>query len=197
MSGIIRSLCVFCGSSVGRRPEYATAARELARLLAQRGIRLVYGGGNVGLMGVLADEALAHGGEVIGVIPEHLMAKELGHSGVSELRIVGSMHERKALMAELSDAFVALPGGIGTLEELLEIVTWAQLGLHAKPCGLLDVCDYYRHLLDMLARAAAEGFLRPEHQELLVTATTPAELLDKLARHQPPQLPKWMDRDET
>ncbi len=193
----MQSLCVFCGSMAGARPEYAAAARGLGRLLAERGVRLVYGGGKVGLMGVLADAALAGGGEVMGVIPEHLMAKELGHAGVSELRIVASMHERKALMAELSDAFVALPGGIGTLEELLEIVTWAQLGLHAKPCGLLDVCGYYRPLLEMLATAAAEGFLHPEHQELLVTATEPADLLDKLARHRPPELPKWIERDET
>jgi uncharacterized protein (TIGR00730 family) len=193
----MRSLCVFCGSSAGRRPEYAAAARELGRLLAERGLRLVYGGGNVGLMGILADAALAAGGQVIGVIPEHLMAKELGHAGVTQLLVVGSMHERKALMAERSDAFVALPGGIGTLEEMLEILTWAQLGLHAKPCGLLDVGDYYRPLREMLAQAAGEGFLHPQHQQLLVTASEPAELLDRLARHQPPQLPKWLDRDET
>jgi uncharacterized protein (TIGR00730 family) len=197
MSVHLRSLCVFCGSSAGRQPEYAAAARDLGRLLAERSVRLVYGGGNVGLMGVLADEVLAHGGQVIGVIPEHLMAKELGHAQVTELRVVGSMHERKALMADLSDAFVALPGGIGTLEELLEILTWAQLGLHAKPCGLLDVCDYYRPLREMLAHAAAEGFLSPEHQQLLVTATEPAKLLDLLARHHPPRLPKWLDRTET
>jgi uncharacterized protein (TIGR00730 family) len=181
----------------GRRPEYAAAARELARLAAGRGVRIVYGGGNVGLMGVLADEALAHGAQVIGVIPEHLMAKELGHSGVSELRIVASMHERKALMAELSDAFVALPGGLGTLEELLEIITWGQLGLHAKPCGLLNVGGYFDPLLTMLAHAADEGFLRPEHQALLVTASQPTELFDKLSAHRPPQLPKWIGRDET
>jgi uncharacterized protein (TIGR00730 family) len=193
----MRSVCVFCGSSVGRQPEFAEAARELGRLLAERSLRLVYGGGNVGLMGVLADAAIAGGGEVIGVIPEHLMAKELGHSGITELRVVGSMHERKALMAELADAFIALPGGIGTLEELLEILTWAQLGLHAKPCGLLDVAEYYRPLREMLVRAAAEGFLRPEHQQLLVCSTSPADLLERLARHRPPQLPKWLDRDET
>jgi len=193
----LRSLCVFCGSSAGHRQEYAAAARELARLAAQRGTRLVYGGGNVGLMGVLADEALAHGGQVIGVIPEHLMAKELGHTGVSELRIVASMHERKALMAELSDAFVALPGGLGTLEELLEIATWSQLGLHAKPCGLLNVGGYFDPLLEMLAQAAAQGFLRPEHRELVVTATEPAEMIDILSRHRPPRLPKWIGREET
>jgi uncharacterized protein (TIGR00730 family) len=197
MSAPLRSLCVFCGSSLGRRPEYAAAAREFGRLLAERGIRLIYGGGNVGLMGVLADEVLAQGGKVVGVIPEHLMAKELGHAQVTELRVVKSMHERKALMADLSDAFVALPGGIGTLEELLEILTWAQLGLHAKPCGLLDVCDYYRALREMLAHAAAEGFLLSQHQQLLVTATEPAELLDRLAHHQPPLLPQWLDPDET
>jgi hypothetical protein len=166
-------------------------------LLAQRGIRLVYGGGNVGLMGVIADAALAAGGQVVGVIPQHLMARELGHLGLTELKIVGSMHERKALMADLSDAFIALPGGIGTLEELLEILTWGQLGLHAKPCGLLDVCGYYAPLRQMLARAAAEGFLRPEHEELLVCSPDAAELLDLMISYAPPNLPKWIDRDET
>jgi uncharacterized protein (TIGR00730 family) len=197
MAIALRSVCVFCGSSRGSRPEFAAAANALGSLLAQRGLRLVYGGGNVGLMGVLADAALAAGGQVIGVIPEHLMAKELGHTGLSELRIVASMHERKALMAELAEAFVALPGGIGTLEELLEILTWGQLGLHAKPCGLLDVAGYYRPLLEMLAQAAAEGFLRPEHQRLLLYSSDPAELLDLLAAHEPPYLPKWLDQDET
>lgn len=197
MSARLASVCVFCGSSSGRRPEYAAAARELGDLLAQRGIRLVYGGGNVGLMGVIADAALAAGGQVIGVIPQHLMAKELGHLGLTELKIVGSMHERKALMADLSDAFIALPGGIGTLEELLEILTWGQLGLHAKPCGLLDVCGYYAPLRQMLTSAAVEGFLRPEHERLLVGSSDPADLLDRLAMHQPPDFPKWIDRDET
>ncbi len=193
----LASICVFCGSSSGRKPEYAAAAGQLGALLAQRGIRLVYGGGNVGLMGVIADAALAAGGQVIGVIPEHLMAKELGHLGLTKLKIVGSMHERKALMADFSDAFIALPGGIGTFEELLEILTWGQLGLHAKPCGLLDVCGYYAPLREMLATAADEGFLRPEHERLLVCSSDPAELLDLMIRYTPPNLPKWIDRDET
>jgi uncharacterized protein (TIGR00730 family) len=150
-------------------------------LLAQRGIRLVYGGGNIGLMGILADEVLSGGGHVIGVIPRHLVERELAHAGATEMRIVGSMHERKALMAELADAFVALPGGIGTFEELLEIMTWAQLGLHNKPIGLLDACGYYRPLLALLHNAAHEGFLLPENQRLLTVATDPAELLNQLA----------------
>jgi uncharacterized protein (TIGR00730 family) len=197
MPGSLHSICVFCGSSSGRRPEYAAAARQLGTLLAKQGMRLVYGGGNVGLMGVIADAALAADGQVVGVIPAHLMAKELGHLGLSELKIVDSMHERKALMADLSDAFIALPGGIGTLEELLEILTWGQLGLHAKPCGLLDVGGYYAPLRQMLATAAAEGFLRPEHERLLVCSSDPVELLERLAQHRSPNLPKWINRNET
>ena len=193
----LQSLCVFCGSSSGRLPEYEAAARRLGRLLALRQIRLIYGGGNVGLMGAIADEMLAARGTVIGVIPRHLLEKELAHLQVTELKIVGSMHERKALMADLSDAFVALPGGIGTFEELFEILTWAQLGLHAKPCGLLDVADYYRPLRQMLQHAADEGFLRPEHLRLLISATEPEELLTKLTAYQPLPLEKWLDRDET
>jgi uncharacterized protein (TIGR00730 family) len=182
MAATIRSLCVFCGSAIGRRDDYASSARNLGRLLAERGTRLVYGGGNVGLMGVLADEVLRGGGQVIGIIPRHLVERELAHAGATEMRIVGSMHERKALMAELADAFVALPGGIGTFEELLEIMTWAQLGLHNKPIGLLDVCGYYRPLLALLQNAAHEGFLQPENQGLLIVATDPAELLERLTR---------------
>jgi uncharacterized protein (TIGR00730 family) len=193
----IRSVCVFCGSAVGRLPEYAAAARQLGQLLAERNLRLVYGGGNIGLMGILADAALAAGGQVIGVIPRHLMDKELGHIDCTELVIVGSMHERKARMADLADAFVALPGGIGTFEELLEILTWGQLGLHAKPCGILDVAGYYQPLLALLDRATGEGFLRSEHRGLLLTETDPAALLTALAAAQPPELPKWLERGET
>ncbi|MDX1948284.1 MAG: TIGR00730 family Rossman fold protein [Pirellulaceae bacterium] len=193
----IQSLCVFCGSSSGARPEYAAAARSLACLLVEGGTRLIYGGGNVGLMGILADEMLAQGGTVIGVIPRHLLEREVGHLQVTELKVVGSMHERKALMADLADAFVALPGGIGTFEELFEILTWAQLGLHDKPCGLLDVAGYYQPLIEMLRRAAAERFLRPEHLNLLTVATDPAELLTALAGHRPAPREKWLDRDET
>lgn len=193
----MKSLCVFCGSSSGRRPEYTLAARELGRLLVQRGVRLVYGGGNVGLMGVIADEMVAAGGQVIGVIPRHLVDKELAHGSVTELKIVGSMHERKALMAELSDAFVALPGGIGTFEEFFEILTWAQLGLHAKPCGLLNVAGYYGPLLAMLQHAADEAFLHADHLRLFVTANEPEDLLARLEQFQPVPTEKWLDREET
>lgn len=192
----MHSICVFCGSSAGDRLEYARAADEFGKLLAEQGITVVYGGGNVGLMGVLADSALAAGGRVIGVIPQHLVDKELAHSGV-DLRIVSSMHERKALMAELADAFVALPGGIGTFEEFFEILTWSQLGLHSKPCGLLNVIGYYDPLLAMLEHAARAGFLRPLHLQLMVQASEPRELLEKLQTSHPPVLPKWLELDET
>jgi uncharacterized protein (TIGR00730 family) len=187
----IRSLCVFCGSSVGNRPEYAAAAVEVGRLLAQRGIRLVYGAGNVGLMGILADAALAAGGEVTGVIPQMLVDRELAHRGITDLRIVGTMHERKALMAELSDAFLALPGGLGTFEELCEALTWSQLGIHAKPCGALNIRGYFDDLQSLLDRALQEGFLRPEHRQLLVTASSPAQLLDRLEEYEPAYHQKW------
>jgi uncharacterized protein (TIGR00730 family) len=177
----LRSLCVFCGSNSGKGVEYATAAQALGTLAAQRGIRLVTGAGHVGLMGIVADAALAAGGEVIGVIPQLLVDRELAHRGLTELRIVGSMHERKALMAELSDAFIALPGGLGTLEELCEALTWSQLGIHAKLCGCLNVGGYFDPLLAMLDRAVTEQFLLPEHRQLLLSAATPDDLLDQLA----------------
>src|SRR5215210_5562364 len=164
-------LCVFCGSSSGRDPAYSVLAAQLGRALAQRRIGLVYGGGRVGLMGVLADAALAAGGEAIGVIPQDLMDREVGHGGLTELHVVSSMHERKALMAELSDGFAALPGGIGTLEELIEVYTWSQLGLHAKPMGLLDVRGYYRPLAALLDHAVHEAFLRAEHRAALHVAS--------------------------
>jgi uncharacterized protein (TIGR00730 family) len=182
----LRSVCVFCGSSVGNRPEYAAAAQEVGRLLAQRGIRLVYGAGNVGLMGVLADAALAAGGEVIGVIPQMLVDRELAHRGLTDLRIVGTMHERKALMAELSDAFLALPGGLGTFEELCEALTWSQLGIHAKPCGALNVAGYFEHLGLLLNRALDEGFVTEASRNLLVMHDRAADLLDYLALRLPP-----------
>ena len=192
----MRSICVFCGSYAGERPEYAQAARDFGRQLAEQAITVIYGGGNVGLMGVLADSALAAGGRVIGVIPQHLVDKELAHAGV-DLRIVSSMHERKALMAELADAFVALPGGFGTFEEFFEILTWSQLGLHSKPCGLLNVSGYYDPLIAMLEHAAREGFLRPLHLQLMVQASEPAQLLEILRTSHPPVLPKWLDANET
>ena len=154
-----RTICVFCGSNLGIRPVYRAAAERLASLLLQRGIELIYGGGNVGLMGVLADTMLAQGGRVIGVIPQSLLAREVGHRGLTKLHVVSSMHERKALMADLSDAFLALPGGFGTFEEFCEIVTWSQLGIHQKPCGLLNVDGYYDPLLRLFDHAVGEGFL--------------------------------------
>jgi uncharacterized protein (TIGR00730 family) len=189
--------CVFCASSPGARPEYDGAARELGRELARRGIELVYGGGNVGLMGAVADAAIEAGGHVIGVIPEALVAKEVAHRGLPDLRVVRSMHERKALMADLADAFIALPGGFGTLEETLEVLTWAQLGVHAKPCALLDVCGFFAPLLDLLDRAVTERFLKPEHREMLLVGDTAAGLLDRLANHRMPELDKWIDRTKT
>lgn len=183
---------MFCGSSSGARPEYAAAARALGAVLAERHIELVYGGGNVGLMGVLADAVLERGGAVTGVIPESLRARELAHAGLNRLHVVDSMHSRKALMADLSDGFVAMPGGLGTLEELLEIATWAQLDLHERPIGLLNVSGYFDPLLGMLDRAVAEHFLRPEHRDLLLVSDDPRALvarmaaLDRPAEHPPP-----------
>ena len=195
--GGLRRLCVYCGSSPGAEPAYADAVGALARACVERGIGLVYGGGDVGLMGVLADTALAAGGEVIGVIPEGLLAREVGHRELDDLRVVGSMHERKALMAELSDAFVAAPGGIGTLEELVEAFTWAQLGIHHKPVALLDVAGYWAPLAQWLDQAVGQRFLRPEHRQTLLIDADPVALLDRLATWEPPRAPKWLDRDET
>lgn len=192
----MRRVAVFCGASVGRRPAYAAAARAVGAELSRRGLGTVYGGGNVGLMGILADAALAGGGEVVGVIPEALMARELGHGGVTSLHVVQSMHERKALMADLADAFLALPGGFGTYEEILEVTTWAQLGLHAKPFGLLDVEGFYQPLLAQFARAVDDGFIRPEQRALLVVATEPEALIDALLLARPPLFDRWLERSE-
>lgn len=193
----LKRVCVFCGSSPGVKPAYAAAAREMGTRLAERGIGVVYGGGKVGLMGVVADAAMAAGGEVIGVIPEGLVAREVGHAGVTELRVVRTMHERKAAMADLSDAFVALPGGFGTWEEYFEVLTWAQLGIHPKPCGLLNVEGYYGPLLAMMDRAAAEGFVRAEHRASVLEAVEPARMLELLAGFRAPPVPRWLSRDET
>jgi uncharacterized protein (TIGR00730 family) len=190
----VKRVCVFCGSSSGFDPAFAEAARGLGTLLAQRHLGLVYGGGNIGLMGVLADAALAARGEVIGVIPKALVARELAHRGTSALWVVRSMHERKALMAELSDAFVALPGGYGTLDEFCEALTWAQLGLHAKPCGLLNVAGFYDAFLAQIDHAVATHFVRPEHRALVLRESDAGRLLDGLATFQPPVLEKWIDR---
>ncbi len=176
----MKRVCVFCGSNAGIRADYGMAAQGLATVLVRRGLGLVYGGGNVGLMGVLADSMLQAGGEVIGVIPQSLVAKEVAHRGVTELRIVDTMHQRKALMNELSDAFIALPGGFGTLDEFFEILTWSQLGIHGKPSGLLNVSGYYDSLLAMLDHAVTEGLLRPAHRELVIADTDAHSLVQRL-----------------
>ncbi|MBL8863271.1 MAG: TIGR00730 family Rossman fold protein [Planctomycetes bacterium] len=182
----LRRVCVFCGSAPGARPAYAAAARAFGALLARRGIDLVWGGGNVGLMGAVADAALAAGGRALGVIPEALAERELAHVGATELHVVRTMHERKALMADLSDAFAALPGGLGTLDETFEILTWAQLGLHAKPVGLLDVEGYWGPLLGFLDDALDEGFVRPADRARILVEHDPARLLEELGRERVP-----------
>lgn len=193
----IKSVCVFCGSSQGAKPAYKQAASAMGEALAKAEIGLVYGGGNVGLMGIIADATLAAGGEVIGVIPEALVAKEIAHKGLTKLHVVSSMHQRKSLMAELSDAFVALPGGYGTFEEFCEVLTWAQLGLHQKPCGLLNVDGYYDYLIALFAHAVAEKFIRPEHYSLVLNDQEPTRLLEQLHQYQPLLIDKWIDPDDT
>lgn len=197
----LRRICVFCGSSPGHRGGYREAAVALGRQLGQRGIGLVYGGGNIGLMGAVADAALAAGVEVIGVIPRSLVGREVAgaaveHTGVTRLEVVESMHARKARMAELADGFIALPGGFGTFEELFEILTWAQLGFHRKPVGLLDVDGYFEPLRGLCDRALSEGFLRPDARALLLSETTPDALLAALARHEPQRFRAWISREE-
>jgi uncharacterized protein (TIGR00730 family) len=193
----VRRVCVYAGSNPGSDPAYADAARSLAALMAERGIGLVYGGGKVGLMGVLADTILQAGGEAIGVMPQALIDREIGHPGLTELKVVHSMHERKALMADLADAFVAVPGGIGTLEELIEVYTWSQLGIHDKACGVLNVRGYYDGLAAFLDHAVQEGFLRPQHRTVLTVAEDPGHLLDALAAFEPPRVGKWLELDQT
>jgi uncharacterized protein (TIGR00730 family) len=185
MQMIFRRICVFCGSSVGTPPAYVAAARELGRTLAKRGLGIVFGGGKVGLMGVLADAAIAAGGEVIGVIPESLLAREIGHDRLTKLHVVRSMHDRKTLMADLADAFIALPGGYGTFEEFFEAVTWTQLGIHRKPCGLLNVEGYYDALLALLDRAVADGFVHTANRKLVLDAPDVPTLLKKLEAFHP------------
>jgi uncharacterized protein (TIGR00730 family) len=194
-------ICVFCGSSPGRRPEYRAAAATLGQLLAARGLELVYGGGNVGLMGLVADACIAADGGVIGIIPEALVGREVAgraveHLGLTRLEVVDSMHTRKARMAELADGFIALPGGFGTFEELFEILTWAQLGFHHKPIGLLDVAGYYEPLLALCDRAVTEGFLRQANREMLLAHTDPAALLDALAAYRPVQATPWITKEQ-
>jgi uncharacterized protein (TIGR00730 family) len=193
----VRRLCVFSGSSPGAHPDYLQAANELGGALAGHDIGLVYGGAGVGLMGAVADAMLEAGGEAIGVIPQALVEREIAHPGLTDLRIVGSMHERKALMADLADGFVALPGGMGTLEELFEVYTWTQLGLHSKPLGLFDVRSYYAQLVAFLDHAVAERFVTVEHREMLVVEQRAEALLEAFARWQAPVRTKWIDRTQT
>ena len=191
----VRAVCVMLGSNPGRRPEYTDAVRGLAAALVDRGTTIVYGGAAVGAMGVLADAALAAGGEVVGVIPRSLVAAEIAHPGLAELRVVETMHERKAAMVDLADGFVALPGGLGTLDELAEVATWAQLGLHRKPIGLLDPMGYFDLLMRFLDHAVDERFLRPEHRGLLLRDAAPGRLLDAMAAWTPASAAKWVDAE--
>ena len=193
----MKRISVFCGSNHGARPEYTAAARALGELLAREGLTLVYGGGKVGLMGEIADATLAAGGEVIGVIPRPLWDREVGHRGLTDLRIVESMHERKALMSSLSDGFIALPGGLGTFEEIFEIWTWSQLGMHQKPVGFLNVDGYYSTLATFLDQAVVEGFVRAEHRNVAVFATDGEEILRRFRSYTPPNVRKWIDDART
>jgi uncharacterized protein (TIGR00730 family) len=193
----MKRICIYCGSSTGNQPLYREMAEAMGALLARRGIGLVYGGGNVGLMGIVADAALAGGGEVIGVIPRSLADREIAHGGVTDLRVVDSMHTRKALMAELSDAFIAMPGGVGTFEEFFEAVTWTQLGVHRKPCGLLNVGGFYTPLAAFIDQAVTEGFIKPIHRAVIVVDDDPERLLNSLATITLPDVPKWIRREET
>ncbi|HCE38481.1 LOG family protein [Alloalcanivorax profundimaris] len=192
----MRSVCVYCGSSPGRRGVYAEAARGLARELVKRDLGLVYGGASVGIMGVVADAVLDAGGRVTGVIPEALQEKELAHPGLTELHVTPSMHERKTRMAALSDGFIAMPGGVGTLEELFEIWTWGQLGWHDNPCALLNVDGFYDGLTHFLDHATGEAFLRPAHREMLIVESDPARLLDRMAEYQKPEAKTWVKKGD-
>lgn len=193
----MKNLCVYCGSSSGRRTEYIESAHGLAKELTKRGMGLVYGGASVGIMGEIADAVLSGGGEVIGVIPQALVDKEVSHSSLTELKIVNSMHERKAVMADLSDGFIALPGGLGTLEELFEVLTWAQLGFHTKPCGLLNVGSYYEKLCSFLDHAVEEQFIKTSHRDMLLIEERPEKLLALMEAYQPPLVERWIDRNNT
>jgi TIGR00730 family protein len=193
----LRNLCVYCGSNPGRQDIYIEAARELGRTMARQGIGLVYGGASVGIMGAIADAVMQAGGQAVGIIPESLMRKELAHRGLTELHVTQSMHERKRMMADRADAFVALPGGAGTLEEIFEVWTWAQLGHHAKPCALFNVGGYYDGLARFLDHMVAEQFVRAEHREMLIVENDPQRLLERLANYRAPQVTKWIARGQT
>lgn len=193
----MKRICVFAGSNSGAKAEYATVARDLGQTLAERGLGLVYGGARIGLMGAVADGALAGGAPVIGVIPGGLFVKEVAHQGLTELKVVKSMHERKQVMSDLADGFVALPGGWGTLEELFEILTWAQLGIHRKPCGLLNVAGYFDPLVAFIDHGVEEGFVRREQRAMLLASSSACELLDRFAGYRAPAVDKWISRSET
>lgn len=193
MSGKIKSLCVFCGSSIGSSPAYQDAAKQLASVFLDQGIGLVYGGASIGIMGRIADAMLHGGGEVIGVIPQSLAKKEIAHQGLSELIIVDTMHQRKALMAERADGFIALPGGLGTLEELFEALTWSQLGMHRKPCGLLNADQYYESLLRFIGHAVEEGFVARAHLELLLVENAPQKLVEAMLNYRAPRVDKVLE----
>jgi uncharacterized protein (TIGR00730 family) len=193
----MKNICVYCGSNPGRLEAYAEGARALAKALVARDLGLVYGGASVGIMGLVADSVLQLGGRVVGVIPEALKRKEIEHRGLTELHVTSSMHERKTLMAELSDGFIALPGGIGTLEEIFEVWTWAQLGFHAKPCGLLNVAGYYDGLTHFLDHSVAEQFVKPAHRATLLVEAQPEALLDRFASYVPPSVHKWVEKADT
>ena len=192
----MKSICVYCGSNFGERSSYLEAAQSLGLEMAKRGITLVYGGGNVGLMGAIADSVMAAGGKVLGVMPQALVDKEVAHNGLSDLRVVASMHERKSLMADLADAFIALPGGLGTLEEFCEVATWTQLGFHKKACGLLNIDGFYDGLLSFLNHATEEKFIRAEHRSIILAEENPLDLIEKLDRFEVPTVQKWIDRDQ-
>ncbi len=194
---MIKTLCVYCGSNTGNRPEYIEAAKKLAEAFVDNDIDLVYGGANVGIMGVLADTMLKHEGKVTGVIPWELVEKEVAHSGLTELRVVDSMHERKAIMTDLSDGFIALPGGLGTIEELFEVLTWAQLGMHEKACGLLNVCGYYDKLAEFCDHAVSERFVKSEHRSMLLIEKDPNILLKRIETYEAPDVAKWIGRNGT
>ncbi|MCP4412967.1 MAG: TIGR00730 family Rossman fold protein [Gammaproteobacteria bacterium] len=193
----MKRLCVYCGSSPGRQPDYAQVARQLARAMVSKNINLVYGGASVGIMGEIANAVLEEGGEVIGIIPKGLFKKEVAHTGITELREVDSMHERKSLMADLSDGFIALPGGLGTIEEIFEIITWSQLGMHRKPCGLLNVCHYYDKLIGFLDHAVSEQFIKTTHRSTILIDKCPNTLLEKFEEYKAPETAKWIDRKST
>ena len=192
----MKRICVYCGSSYGKLPAYTEAAKALGKVLTDHGMGLVYGGASVGIMGVVADAVLENGGEVVGVIPQAIADKEIAHTGLTALKVVPNMHERKAMMADYSDGFIALPGGLGTMEELFEVWTWAQLGFHNKPCGLLNVAGYYDHLNAFISHAVGQEYVKAAHQETLLVSTEPNDLIEQMTNYKPAVGSKWIGRDD-